>query len=571
MSARDDLLKGVEELHADTEPAEGDEDKKPNQATILVELAESYYRLGADLTGEPHAVEHDGPNLARQLRGRGGLRAELADAFFNRHGKAPSATALADALTVLEGRAVRAEREPVALRVAEYGDAVVIDLGDPDGRCIIVEPGSWRIADRSPVLFRRSALTGRLPDPAATGDLDRLRRHVNVSDDLWPVLVGWLVAALISGIPHPILALLGEQGTAKTTTAVRLVGLIDNSPAPVRTAPRDPEQWVVSAAGSYVVGVDNISSVQAWLSDAWCRVVTGDGLVRRTLYSDGDLTVTALRRCLIITAIDAGALRGDLAERLVPLELERIPKGSRQLDAELTARWQDDHPIILAGLLDLVAKVLAVLPSTVVDDLPRMADFALVLAAIDRINESSSLDTYRRLTERTAAEVVDSDPVAAAVADLVADQPWSGTAGALLDALNARRTDERAPRGWPGSPRAMGGALRRCAPGLRAAGIDVDDERDSTKQRRRLFTIGQRGDGNDRPNSPNSPNPAPDLGKHLRTVGRTVATPTVQQSDEQSDTKTPADLGFSTPSDGSDGSDERNRPPSDATDLEEHP
>ncbi len=84
-------------------------------------------------------------------------------------------------------------------------------------------------------------------------------------------------------------------------------GDVDPSPAPLRTPPRDVETWVLTAARSNVVAVDNVSSVPQWLSDAWCRAPTGDALVRRVRYTDGGLAVTTMRRANIVTWIDAGA------------------------------------------------------------------------------------------------------------------------------------------------------------------------------------------------------------------------------------------------------------------------
>lgn len=45
-----------------------------------------------------------------------------------------------------------------------------------------------------------------------------------------------------------------------------------------------------------------------------CRAVTGDGLVKRTLYSDTDVTVLNYRRVLVVNGIDVGAVRCDLAD-----------------------------------------------------------------------------------------------------------------------------------------------------------------------------------------------------------------------------------------------------------------
>ncbi len=107
------------------------------------------------------------------------------------------------------------------------------------------------------------------------------------------------------------------------------------SPAPVRAAPRHVEDWAVGAAGSWVVAVDNLSYIAPWFSDALCRASTGDGLVKRVLYTDADLSVLAFRRCVILTSIDAGALRGDLADRMLLVDLEPIGAADRRTDADL--------------------------------------------------------------------------------------------------------------------------------------------------------------------------------------------------------------------------------------------
>ena len=65
----------------------------------------------------------------------------------------------------------------------------------------------------------------------------------------------------MTGLPHPILTLFGEQGTAKSTLTKRLVSLVDPSPVPVRKPPKDGEAWISAAQGSYVVGLDNLSSI----------------------------------------------------------------------------------------------------------------------------------------------------------------------------------------------------------------------------------------------------------------------------------------------------------------------
>jgi hypothetical protein len=173
----------------------------PTQSALLVQIALRNYRLGCDPQGDGFAVELAGPNLALALRGRGGLRQALADAFYNREGKPPSTSALTDAINVLEGRARRLDREPVSLRVAEYADGFVLDLGTADGRCVVVTPGKWRVERRSPVLFRRSALTRALPDPAPGGTIENIRSVLRVGEADFPLLLAWLAATLLPGTP----------------------------------------------------------------------------------------------------------------------------------------------------------------------------------------------------------------------------------------------------------------------------------------------------------------------------------------------------------------------------------
>ncbi len=447
-------------------------------ATELVALATGRYELAMSATGEPFAVARagHGPYLARMLRGgQASLRAELAAGYARQTGRVPASSALADALNVLEGIAMDRPPVPLALRVARHDAGLVLDLGDPSGRVVVLNPDGWALAERSPVLFRRTKLTGILPEPQRGGRLEALRELglVNLSEQTWPLAVAWLVGALVPDIAHPIPLLVGEQGTGKSTTARLLSRLVDPSPAELRSGPKDLEQWAVAASGSWLVVLDNISGISDWLSDALCRAVTGDGMVRRRLYENDDLSVLAFRRVVALTSIDPGALRGDLADRIVMFDLERFRERGEELhlDQVFRAAW----PGLLGGLLDLACQVLAALPSITVDRPPRLADFARIVAATDQVLGTRALETYRALSDRLAEGVIDADPVATALRAFVDKVgSWEGSASELLGKLNADRGDARPPRGWPATPQAMGAALRRAAPSLRQVGIAVE-------------------------------------------------------------------------------------------------
>lgn len=468
-----------------------DEGRGPAQSAVLAALAEQRYRLIGSDDGRPYAVPRDGPNIALLLRGKGALRAELAMVYAQQNnGRIPSASALTDALTVLEGRAAGKDLEPVFLRLGRHEDGIVLDLGTSGGRCVVIGGGSWRREPHSPVLFRRTKLTSPIPEPIHDGDgLDKLRDLLNTEEKEFRLIVGWLISALVPDIPHPILALRGEQGAAKSSTARMVVNLIDPSPAPLRSVPRDMKSWAVAASASWAVALDNISTIPGWLSDTLCKAVTGDGYVDRVLYSDDDVTVLAFRRAIVLTSIDPGSLAGDLAERLLVVELQPILDTKRRAEAEIHEAYEDSRPAILASLLDLLGHVLAILPALKIDRLPRMADFARVLAALDQIQQWNTLDDYLSASADVAVDVVEGDPFAHAVAELVKTTgAWEGTATKLLADLV---TPEPVPKTWPKDSTRAGGLLKRIAPVLRQLGMEVTESRSPDRNRARLYSIKQ--------------------------------------------------------------------------------
>ncbi len=271
-----------------------------------------------------------------------------------------------------------------------------------------------------------------------------------------------------------MLAIFGEHGTGKTTAVKVLVLLLDPSPVPVRKPPRDADSWVTAAAGSWVVGLDNLSDIAPWLSDSLCRASTGDGDVRRKLYTDGDYAVFAFRRFIIFDGIDVGALAPDLADRTVPITLELIGDEDRLDEETFWARWTQAHPQLLGAVLDLAANVMARLPDVQLARKPRMADYARILAAVDAELGTQALARYAQQAADLAAEGLSGDSFATRIQAAITDS-FEGTAAELLTTVMPADPEWKAPKDWPGSARAVTGKLRRLAPAFRKTGWAVDD------------------------------------------------------------------------------------------------
>lgn len=495
------------------------EERPPSQSTLLLELVEED---GLAFVQTPEAepyviVPVDAHVETLPLRGRG-FGAWLRARFYDETGKGASNNAVSDALGVLEQRALKGERVPVSVRVAsEVDGALYIDLGRPDHRAVEVTATGWRIIEgaEAPVFFRRPTGLLPLPAPEHGGSLEELRPFVNVASDAdWRLIAGWLVAALRRCGPYPVLVLLGEQGSAKSTTARVLRRCIDPNKAELRAEPRSEDDLVLAATNGWAVTLDNVSSLQPWLSDALCRVSTGGGLGKRKLYSDGDEALFDVARPLLLNGIGDIVSRPDLLDRSLIVTLPRIEEARRRREAGYWRDFADAHPRILGALLDAVAVAIREEESTAarLGPLPRMADATVwIEAAAPALGwePGSFMAAYRGNRADAHELALEASPVAAAVLVLVAKRVtgFEGTAGELLEAL-AEHAPDAVVRSklWPTNPRALSNALQRLAPTLRAVGVEVDQTRAMDRSRRRLWLLVQKESRDLRPQRPHRPN-----------------------------------------------------------------
>ncbi|MEU9056535.1 hypothetical protein AB0D37_40140 [Streptomyces sp. NPDC048384] len=403
------------------------------------------------------------------------------------HRPHPSQAALADAIASLEALAMDSAPQEVHLRVApdpEDPHTTWLDLGHTDGTSVCIEPGRWSVLAPDAVegpLWRRSKLLRAMPVPEhPEGGWQRgvelLRSVLPMSDESCPMAVAWLLAALRPGMPRPVAYLTGESGTGKSTGGRMMLRLIDGLDAHLRSVPKTEDDLAVTTAAGWCLALDNLSGIPGWLSDFLCRVVTGDALMKRELYSDDDVAVVLYQRPVLLTSIDLGALRGDLAERMLPIELQPITGQRRRTERSLWSTYADSHPQILGGLLDLAALVWQKLPEATdqLAERPRMADFAEMLWALDQVTGWTTLTTYTGAQDALIDDVIDGDELATAVLQwALSHQPpwtWEGPAAQLLNLLPA---PQGADKDWPKTPAVLSSRLQQAAPALRRRGVDV--------------------------------------------------------------------------------------------------
>jgi ABC-type multidrug transport system fused ATPase/permease subunit len=181
------------------------------------------------------------------------FREWLAGRFYESEGGTPKAQAIQDALDVMCAIAKKEGQElPVFTRIAERGGKIYLDLGDPAWQAVEVTTEGWSIVSHPPVRFLRSNGMLALPAPVPGSQISSLRPFVNVKDEDFVLLVGWLIAAFRPLSPYPVLALFGEQGSAKSTTARVLRALVDPFKAPIRALPQNIRDLMISASCSHI-------------------------------------------------------------------------------------------------------------------------------------------------------------------------------------------------------------------------------------------------------------------------------------------------------------------------------
>jgi hypothetical protein len=404
----------------------------------------------------------------------------LRQQYYERTWGAPSPAALNAALNVLEAQAqFDGPVRKVAVRIAEHDGLIYLDLADEFWRCVEIGANGWRIAEDPPVRFRRSAGMQPLPLPLRGGSIDSLAPFLNLaSEDDFVLVVAWLLGALRAGGPYPVLAIAGEQGSAKTVLSKVLRAVIDPNVALVRTLPRDERELFIAASNAHVLAFDNLSGLSPWLSDTLCRLASGGAFSTRRLFTDQDEILFEAARPVILNGIEDIITRPDLADRAILLMLAPIAEHQRRPEHALWREFELQRPYMLGAVLDATAHGLHMLPQVRLQRLPRMADFTVWATACEgAFRPAGTFETAYSTNRRDVVEnIVDADPVAARVREIMADKAqWTGTASALLQAgTQVAGNPMVADRsGWPKNPRALAGRLRRVQTLLRTLGIKI--------------------------------------------------------------------------------------------------
>src|ERR1019366_6456328 len=260
---------------------------------------------------------------------------------------------------------------------------ILLDLANPEGQFVEITPEGWTVTSREGVPFETSSSTRSLPAPeqpnpqTSDSPLETLRSTLNLgapSSPDWLRCLAWLLAALRTHVPYPILILRGPSGCGKSLAARILRTLIDPSASPFTPFPSSAGQLLTLARLNWVLAFDHVSTLTLKIADTFCRLTSGVGA--------------------------ACPPPPDLAARALTVPLPPLTADTRRPDHEVANTIQEAFPAILGALCTAVSHALAGPPRLPSSTTRHAATLAWAQAATPALN----------CTPRQMLEALDTPP-----------------------------------------------------------------------------------------------------------------------------------------------------------------
>ena len=457
------------------EPIAEEERERQSQASALVMFIKERCELFHDQNQEVYAKDL-ATYETRRVESRA-FKDWLVSGFFEQTQKSARDQSVREAISTLSGLGrFMGECREVSIRVAAHSAGYYLDLGQKgNSRAVRIYPGGWECTDNPPVCFVRPETLRPIPEPIRGANLDTLWDIANIPESSRLLVIAWLCECLRPDTPFPVLELIGEQGSAKSTTQTALRRLIDPNACDLRAIPKTVEDMYVSALVNWLASYENVSHLPPLMQDALCIIATGGGHAKRKLYTDAEETVLNVKRPIILNGISAAVTAQDLIDRAISVEMPIISERF-----ETTGLWHlfdERHSAMLGALLGLMAGALARLPTIMLpkEEQPRLIEFVRFGMAITEAlgkNGSEFLAQFTVSRQDSIGRTIDASPVASAVLEWFEHHPLgrTDTAKALMESVAAHKSAQS--DAWPRSPKGFADALRRAAPALRQFGIE---------------------------------------------------------------------------------------------------
>ncbi|MDD5599503.1 MAG: hypothetical protein PHV82_16265, partial [Victivallaceae bacterium] len=444
--------------------------KKLTQGEIITrDCEETITEFLRDQQGNPYVVLPFDKHLEVCTTSSSRFRNCFAIRYRQNYGHPPGNEALKQARIQVEAKCENGRQVELYNRVGWHNSAIYYDLTTYDWRGVAITKDGWEIVCLPPI-FKRYPHQAEQALPIKGGDPRKLMDFCNMNKDDACLFMTVVASFFIPDIPHVIPAQVGEQGTGKSNNSRMIKSLCDPSKVMSISPPKDLEQAQMIADKHWVNNFDNLSRISEWFSDFLCRAVTGEGDMKRSLYTNDEEFIRTYRRCFVLNGIGSSVCRPDLLDRSVIFDIP-VLKETRP-EKQIADEWKASLPGILGGFFTAISNAMAVIHSVSGHERFRMSDFAkwgAVLAEALGYSRDEFFKKYQESVDHKWEDTAEESTFAQRLAYLVESNSgeWIGSATTLLKSIQSESGFDKT---IPSNPRALGAELMRIAPVMRSIG-----------------------------------------------------------------------------------------------------
>jgi hypothetical protein len=248
----------------------------------------------------------------------------------------------------------RKNKQNLAIRIGYEGDKTWLSLDYQNS--VKINSQYWEIITNANFPFLRDDSSLDLPLPEKGGNIWDIKNIVKLNNDLeYLMVIAWFIN-LFYDTSYPFLILIGQEGSAKTSSTQNLKNLLDPVDGGLRSFQRNADDIYISAQSNMILGYDNISHINLQLSDELCRISTGGSISKRKHYSNSEQIILKAKRAVLMNGIDGIPDFPDFISRSVIINLQALDANDIKTDEEVRAIFNKYRPSVLGAILDLVVK-----------------------------------------------------------------------------------------------------------------------------------------------------------------------------------------------------------------------
>jgi len=254
------------------------------------------------------------------------------------------------------------------------------------------------------------------------------------------------------------------------------------------SSPKELEQAQLTADKHWVCAFDNVSRIHDWFSDFLCRGVTGEGDMKRSLYTNDDEFIRSYRRCFVLNGIGSIMYRPDLLDRSIIFDIPLLKEAWPE--SFITDEWKKSLPGILGGFFTAVSKAMGVVAQISGHEKFRMADFARWGGALSEglgYSREEFFSKYQESVDSKWQDTAEESTFAKKIRTFVESHSgyWAGSPSELLSELSSDEDE----KGIPKTAKWLSNELVRIAPVMRHVGIDIVKDKREAGTGRRIFVL----------------------------------------------------------------------------------